>query len=122
MKSVVVVSAASILACSCVLVDGYDPESTHQLRIVAPRAASYSVRLSTDPSTGASVPSDGRITVNVPSLRWGQMRPLGIPLTRRTHQPDIEVLAEGRVVKRIHVSSVDKLRVDDDGFHLVEIK
>jgi hypothetical protein len=89
------ISIAGLLSVGCRIVDGCYPESTYQLRIVTERDASYSVRLSTDTSNGAILPSDGRIDVNVPQQLWGQKRLGHIPVSRANPRPNIEILDEG---------------------------
>jgi len=112
---------AGLLSVGCRIVDGYYPESNYRLHIVTERAASYSVRLSTDTSNGAILPSDGKIEVNVPQQLWGQKRLSRIPVSRANPQPDIEILHEGRVVRQIQLSSIGKLPHDVAGDVLVKL-
>jgi len=115
------ISIAGLLSVGCRIVDGYYPESTYQLHIVTERDASYSVRLSTDTSNGAILPSDGKIDVNVPQQLWGQKRLGRIPVSRANPRPNIEILDEGCVVRQLQLSTIDKLPHDVAGYVLVKL-
>ena len=117
----VAVYLAPLLLTGCGTVDGVYLASNCKLHLLATDASSYSIQLSSNDTSTQSVPHDGRIEVNIPEQRWGQLRIGSIPISPANARPTINVLRGDRVIARLKLSSIEKLPRDRDGYALVYV-
>ena len=101
--------------------------SQQRLRVVANSPEHYVLRLRIRESHEYRVPSDGRVTLDIPGYRaacsvylFGVIRVQrgASPFTART----MDVLVGGKIVRRLSLKGIAALPADGEGYHLLTVR
>ena len=102
------------------------PPSQVRLKIVSPTPEVYSLRMRVREPDDYRVPTDGRVTLNVPAYRaactiylFGKLAlpNQSDPATAKT----LEISASGKTVRQLSLKTLNRLRLDADGYHLLKV-
>jgi hypothetical protein len=100
--------------------------SQHRLKVVSNSPEVYSLRLRTREPHDYRVPTDGRVTLDLPGSRDGcsvylfdriRIRSGASPFTAIT----IDVIGNGRIARQLSLKQMAALPVDAEGYHLLTV-
>jgi len=95
-----------------------------QLKVQASQPERYAIRVTAlEPPSDYSVAADGRVTFTVPSFREGcsiyLFEVVKVADARPERIPVVQVLREGRTVRKLSLARIAKLPEDDSGYRIV---
>jgi hypothetical protein len=101
------------------------PPFRERVRVVSPSPERYSLRLATVRSEDLPVPPDGRLTLSIPPIQRGcTVHFLGIKVSDG-YDPfkewTIAIYADGKSLRRLSLTQLNKLPTDPDGYRLLAI-
>lgn len=117
-----------VLAPGCVYVrPGAVPPRQLRIRLLATGPAAFNLRLNSGESSQYAVPSDGRVTLQIPGYGVSCKRYLfgGIPMgggSGPLHAWSVTILRGSGFVRTISIEKLEQLPVDADGFRLITLK
>jgi hypothetical protein len=101
----------------------YNKPGPEKLHLVSEKAGRYSVRI--DGHGDTAVGTDGRVVLNVPGLRRGCSVYLFGVMKVGNGSPErikaINVLRNGKVVRRLSLETLHRLPVDEDGYRILKL-
>ena len=110
----------------CVLaLPTYNRPSQEKVLVRGRTQGAYSIHIDTEDGGDFPVSPDGRVLLDVPTLpRFCSLIFLVFPLTdgRPESQKVFQVLRDGHVVKTLSLRQLRRLRVDEAGYHRLELK
>ena len=100
----------------------YNSAGAEKLRIVSARGGHYTVRI--HDTSEVSVPTDGRVIVDVPALPRGcSVYVFGL-IKIADGSPErvraIHVLRDGKVARRLSLEAIHGLPIDSEGYRVVK--
>ena len=121
---IVVVVAVALCLSGCVhALHAYNTPGQEKLHVVSARDGQYAVRIKDHAET--MVPPDGRVLVDVPTLPRGCSVYLFGFIKVSDGSPErvraIQVLRDGKVVRRLSLQTIHDLPLDSDGYRVVTL-
>jgi hypothetical protein len=121
---IVIVVAVALSLSGCVqALHAYNTPGQEKLHVVIARSGQYAVRI--QDHTESVVPPDGRVLVDVPALPRGCSVYLFGCIKLRDGSPErvraIQVLRDGKVVRRLSLRTLHDLPIDSDGYRVVKL-
>ena len=121
---IVLVVAAALCVSGCVhALHAYNTPGQEKLHVVTARDGQYVVRI--EDHTETVVPPDGRVLVDVPTLPRGCSVYFFGFIKVSDGSPEgvraIQVLRDGKVVRRLSLRTIHELPLDSDGYRVVKL-
>jgi hypothetical protein len=101
--------------------------SQYRLKVVANSSQAYVLRLRIREPRDYQVPTDGRVTLDVPGYRAGcsvylfdklRIQRGSNPFTART----IDVVVTGKITRQLSLKEISAMPVDAEGYHLLTVR
>jgi hypothetical protein len=122
-RIVAVVAAATCLSGCVHVLQAYNTPGQERLHFVNASGGQYAVRIEDNPQT--LVPPDGRVLVDVPRLPRGCSVYLFGVIKLSDGSPErvraIQVLRNGKVVRRLSLQTIHNLPLDSDDYRMVKL-
>src|SRR5438105_2390921 len=97
--------------------------STERIRVLGAPGGKYAIRIEHHGET--EIPQDGKVDLAVPSLPRGCSIYLFGLIKVHEGSPEysraIQVLHDGKIVRKLSLHSLHRLAADKDGYHLVKL-
>lgn len=115
-----------LVATGCALaLPYYNAPFSEKVLVIAPDPSAFQIQIEGSGQDPVSVPPDGRLVLEFPVLpRECSTFLLGMKVKDRSVEARkiIEVLRDGRVVRRLSVNQLRRRPVDEAGFHEVSVR